>query len=153
MAGQGERRPSTTVERFATLDLKTLARDQRVDVLLGDGESLENSLVESDQTAAGHGPKREFLLSGDAELTNDEDIQRKMQFARNLEGYGNASARQGEHNSVPQIRLVAKHAGQGVAGFPAIVEDHGSPFSTYRSWRRDRSSLPSKHGTIFGLHA
>jgi hypothetical protein len=72
--------------------------------------------------AAGDRAHGELLLARDAELADDEDIEREMQRARDLIGDRDATTRKAQDNRVVPVCISCKARCEHTAGLEPVVE-------------------------------
>jgi len=87
-----------------------------------DAESTHHIMVYDLDAARGDGAHGEFCVAGDAELADDEDIERGVEFAGNLRGHGDAAAREGKHENVRAAGMLHERGGKKAAGVRAVAE-------------------------------
>src|SRR5450830_65428 len=111
---------------FATLD--------RGQLVVGDPGGRQHPRVERARAALPDGPHGQLGLVGDAELADDDDVQRQVERLRHLEGHGYAASWQTQHHRVLTAQVLQPRR-QLSAGVHAIGEDDhgGDPFLTYPS--------------------
>lgn len=128
------RGPAVPVCGLATLDLGAFTSDDGVDGRLRNAIAANDIVVDNDLATAGDRPHGQFLLTRNAELTHNEDVEREMQLAGNFEGNRNAAARQSEHNDLAGgeffTAFVADDLPENAASVSPIVEndDHSNPW-------------------------
>jgi hypothetical protein len=102
---QIQRRPLTAELLLAALELLLFPPDHLIDLSLAEAEGADHRVVEDAHAAAGDRPHGELLLPWNAELADDEDIEREMQRARDLVGDRDSAAWQPEHDRVGSVRI------------------------------------------------
>lgn len=99
----------------------------------GDAEGAHDVMVNDLHTAAGDGAHGELRVAGDAELADDEDIERGVEFAGDLRGHGDAAAREGKHENVRAVCMLHERGGEKAAGVRAVAEG-GRFHAAYLQW-------------------
>jgi hypothetical protein len=61
-------------------------------------------------------------VPGDTELSDNENVERHVEHARDFECHGNAAARQGEYDHVRAAGVRRQRGGKSAAGVGAIGE-------------------------------
>jgi hypothetical protein len=84
---------TTAVEALATRQLLLLTRRDRFDHMLGDAETCHELIVEHAHATCGDGAHCQFLISGDAKLADDKNIQRYVKRACHFISHGHAATR------------------------------------------------------------
>ena len=118
-----EGRPVPAVGLFASLQLKTLSPCDLLDDLCGDPHAPHDIVIEDHDATAGDRPHRHFLMTWDAQLANNEHVQRHLQRRGNLVAHGHSTPRQCQHDNVIAPVVMAEHLCQHPTGIPAIVKD------------------------------
>ena len=67
-------------------------------------------------------PNASSSWPGHPELADDEDVERRLERARHLEGHRDPTARQGEHERVGSPRVRAEPGGEEPPGMTTIAE-------------------------------
>src|SRR5207302_6038450 len=86
-------------------ELLLFASNHLLDLCLAETERADHDLVEDSHAAAGDRAHGELLLARDAELADDEDIERERQRARDLIGDRDATTRKAQDNRVVPVRI------------------------------------------------
>src|SRR5712691_11252510 len=73
------RRPVAPVEAFATFELLLFAGSYLVDHFFWDLQDTHDFLVEHADATAGQGAHRQFFLAGQAELADQENVERSLE--------------------------------------------------------------------------
>ena len=130
-----ERETTVAIGGFAAVDLKAFACDHRIDRILRNAVSADHIVLEHDNASTGDGTHGQFFLAGNAEFTDDEDIERQMEFASHFKGDRNPTARQSEDDWFAGGELgrafIAYDLSQSTTGMAAILKDdnHARHFS------------------------
>jgi len=128
------------VQALASLELEPLAcRDARERVGI-DVISAKDRLVHDPNIAARDRSDAEFLVAGQSQLANDEDVERRVESHGNLERDRNASSRQTENQHVVPARIGLQPGRQLAAGFGAVLKSFSHLAS--RARRSGISSTP-----------
>jgi hypothetical protein len=85
-------------------------------------EPLDQPVVEDEDTSRRDGPHRELLVPGDADLPDDEHVERRAELSRELVGHRDAAARKAEHDHVVAARVVGEVPGEDAPRLGAIAE-------------------------------
>ena len=85
--------PVAAVERLTTLELDALPRDRVVHECLGHAGLVEEGLVEHAHSAARDGAHGELALPREAELPDDEHVERRIEPAGDLTTDDDAATR------------------------------------------------------------
>jgi hypothetical protein len=110
------------VRALAALELAPLLGVDRLDPLDRDVQRLDELLAEHARAARGDRAERELLVPGDAELAHEEDVERRGQRTRDLEGDRHPAARQRQHDDVVAPRVLAQALREQPARLDAIPE-------------------------------
>ena len=86
-------------------------------------ESPEQIVVQNEEAAACDCSHGQLFGTGRAELADDEDVERQPACPGNLEGHGNASTDETEHNSVFDVRQLSYKLTQHATRLPTILKD------------------------------
>jgi hypothetical protein len=107
---------------FALLQFELLAGDGGVNDVLGDAKGMDDVVVKEADAAGGDGAHGEFLVAGHAQFADDEDIERRMEAARDFEGDRDAAAGKAEHDEVGSVGEAGEFIRQHLARLRAILE-------------------------------
>ena len=90
----------------------------------GNAKCLNDGFVQDPDPTRCDGAHTEFFVSGDAQLSHNEDIKRRAQFPGNLICHGNAAARQGQNKEIRLAFIRLKALTKYVAGLGTIPKIH-----------------------------
>jgi hypothetical protein len=96
LTGDVDGGPTAAVCGLAPDQLAALAFGDFTELLGCDPQRAQHVVVDHHTTAEGHGSRREFIVSGRAELANHERVERGAERRRHLPGHGAAAPRQPE---------------------------------------------------------
>ena len=99
--------------------------DDVVDGGLGDVEGVDDVVVEDCGVVGGDGAQGKFFVSWDAELADDEEVERCVECLGDLEGDGDAAAREAEDEEVGQMGAVGEMGGELSAGVGSVMKGQG----------------------------
>src|SRR5439155_15142446 len=94
----------------------------RLDPLGRDVQRLDQLLVENARAARRDRPERDLLVTGNAELAHEEDIQRRLELASDLEGNRHAPARKAQHYDVVPTAVSAQALRQEPPGLDPVAK-------------------------------
>src|SRR5439155_17177050 len=80
------------IEPFASLEFAQFINRNAIDLLIRNPDVGQHVVVEYPHATAGYRAHRQFFMAGNPELSYREDIERRVQFLRDLIRHGNASA-------------------------------------------------------------
>jgi hypothetical protein len=115
------------VALLATVELFALAGDGGFDGGLGDVEVVDDVSVEDDGAVAGDGSHGQLFVAGCAEFADEEDIEREAEGLSDLEGHGDASAREREDDGVGLGAEMREAVSELTACVAAVFECHDLP--------------------------
>ena len=136
LAGDVGRRPVTTVERLATLELDALTRNHVVDERLGRTPACSRTgLVEHAHSAARDGAHGQLALAREAELPDDEDVERRVESLGDFTSDRDTATRQSQHEHVLAARVfLGEPFAELAAGLGTVAEPpHSYPASAGRT--------------------
>ena len=143
-----ERRALVAVKTLAPFQFGMLARHDGLDRLLGEVQA-DDVGIHHPNAAFRDGAHRILFVTRIAELSHDEDVERRMQCTRNFEAHRYAAPGQRENDDVLAGTIVVKPARQYLTGFLAVFELHDSfggerPRNRRRSCRADRKKRTAR---------
>lgn len=104
----------------APIELAALTFRDLLDVLWRNSKIRDSGVVEYLYAARGDGADRELRMSGGAELSDQERVERRLERSGNLESDGNATSRKSEHHDVVSLRVLRQESCEVLPSFPAI---------------------------------
>src|SRR5205085_1265449 len=124
----------------------TLARDHAGDRLFGDAEHFDQRGVAHDDPAAGDRAHRELFLTGNAELTHQEYVERQAEARSDFERDGHAAARQPDDTPIGAATVPDETAAKHAPGIVAIskIPCQNFPPKTTSSAPRPMNSNPPR---------
>ena len=102
----GARSPRYSRSRRASSSCSLLRH--RIDHVAGNAERVDDLVVHQANAAARDRAHRELLVSGHAELADDEHVERHAERPRHLARDGHTAARQGQHDHVVAIAVAGQ---------------------------------------------
>ena len=109
----------------APFELAALTFRDLLDELWRNSKVGDGGVVEYLHAARGDGADREFRMSGGAELSDQEHVERRLERSGDLEGDGNATSRKSEHHDIVSLRVLRQVPCEVLPSFPPI------PYSAY----------------------
>jgi hypothetical protein len=121
--------PVAAVQPLATGQLAPLVVGDGVDDGVRDAEPLDHGRVQHADAAGGDRAHRQLLVAGDAELADEDDVERGPERLSDLLGDRDAAPRQGEHDHVGAAGVGSEPVRELPAGVMSISERdvHRSP--------------------------
>src|SRR5204862_8006245 len=105
---------------FAPIELAALTFRDLLDVLWRNSKIRDSGVVAYLYAARGDGADRELRMSGGAELSDQERVERRLERSGNLESDWNATSRKSEHHDVVSLRVLRQESCEVLPSFPAI---------------------------------
>lgn len=130
------------IQSLAALELILLADDGAIDRALRYPERANDVVIDDTNSAAADCPHRKLLVSGNAELTNEKDVEWRAQLCRDFIRDRHSAAGEGEDEDVVAIGELAKIFGEDTARVGAITKRTGE----YR-----RHGVPSSVSLCAGI--
>jgi len=124
LAGQVQGRPAFPVGAFAALELLQFRCAHVFDIESSNSDLSDDFFVEDGDATARDGSHRQLLVSGNAELANDEHVERRAQDFGDLGCDDHATARQPQHDDVRPIGILRQLRRQHTPGSPSVREEH-----------------------------
>jgi hypothetical protein len=115
-------RTSLPVGSFAPAQFFEFFLHPHQELAARDAERFDDVVVHGVRAAARNRTHRELAMVGDADLTNDQNIERSLERARNLVGDRDPSPRECQDDDVVAIGIGAQQSCQRPTGFAAILE-------------------------------
>ena len=133
-----ERRTTTAISTLAPRQLVALLRLDPVDHIVRNTQVSDDLLVEDARAAGRNGTHCELFVARDAELADDEDVQRRPERAGYFIRDRHTATRQCQYDHIRPIGVGGELCCQQPPRFPAITEAFGCHISPL-PWPPDRS--------------
>jgi hypothetical protein len=123
-SGNVQRGQAAAKSLFATLEFAGLVLCHLLHFLGRDANGFHNVFIQDLHASAGDGAEGEFLLSGNAELSQNKDIERDTEPCGNFGGDRHASAGNTKDDYIRAVCVVEELFRQLLAGFEPVFEVH-----------------------------
>lgn len=117
-------RTTDVVGLVAPFELAAFTLRDLFDELRRNSKIVDGVVVEHLHAARGDGADREFRISGGAELSDQEHVERRLERSGDFEGNRNATSRKREYNDVLSLRVLRQVSCEVLPSFPPIPEAH-----------------------------
>ena len=117
-------RPAVTKQALATLELGLFTRRRGPDQGHRHAQGLDDLWVQDKNPARGDGAHGKLLVAGQAQLADDQDVERCVKCSGHLERNRNPAAREPQHEDIGAAAVLEQVVGEPPTGLPAVAKQH-----------------------------
>src|SRR3954468_16754894 len=115
-------RAAGAIKPFTPSELLVFFGGHALDNALSNSQRMDDISINYLHSAGGNGTHGQLLMAGHAEFSDDEDIERGVEFSGHLNAHSDAAAWKSEDNYFAPIRIMLQIRCQHLAGLGSIVK-------------------------------